>query len=377
MFTAQPTSSWQSLLPPALHVRTAGLEIWQWVGVIVVAGLAYTLGRVLAFVAVRAATRITQRTAWTWDDEALDALGPPSQLFFSLLAFEPLIALLALPDAAAGLFSHLVSTVLIGAVGWTAVRLVGAISHYVEHRLESGDPHDKTAQLDARGLRTHVRVLGRVASAVIAMVAGSLMLTQFEVVRSMGVSLLASAGLAGIVLGFAAQRTLGSLIAGIQLTATQPIRIGDVVIVEKESGTIEEITLTYVVVKIWDERRLIIPVSRFLEQPFENWTKVSAELHGSVILHVDWTLPVDEFRHAAYAMIDGHPLWDGRTKSVQVVDAKEQTIAVRVLVSAKDASDMWTIRVDLREKLITWLQGYEGGRFLPRLRVEEDGPRRP
>src|SRR5205085_11236343 len=144
------------------------------------------------------------------------------------------------------------------------------------------------------GVTTQGRVLRRGVNVAIGVIAIALGLAPFGVVRNVGVSLLASAGIAGIVLGFAAQRTIGSLIAGIQMSATQPIRIGDAVVIEKAWGTIEEVTLTYVVVKIWDERRLIVPMSRFLEQPFENWTKSSAELHGTVFLQVDWTLPTTQ-----------------------------------------------------------------------------------
>jgi small-conductance mechanosensitive channel len=198
------------------------------------------------------------------------------------------------------------------------------------------------------------------------------MLLQFEVVRSIGLSLLASAGVAGIVLGLAAQRTLGSLFAGIQLSITQPIRIGDDVIIEGEFGTIEEITLTYVVVKVWDERRLIVPMSRFLEQPFQNWTKVASELHGTVMLYTDFTLPVDLLRREVERLLENHPLWDRRTKAVHVTDAKERTLEVRVLVSAANGGNLFNLRAELREKLVAWLARTEGGRYLPGTRMREE-----
>jgi small-conductance mechanosensitive channel len=197
---------------------------------------------------------------------------------------------------------------------------------------------------------------------------------QFEAMRSLGVSLLASAGVAGLVLGLAAQRTLGSVFAGIQLSITQPIRIGDEVVIEGEFGTIEEITLTYVVLRVWDERRLIVPMNRFFEQPFQNWTKVGSELHGTVMLYADYGFPVDLLRAELERLLTGNPRWDGRTQKVHVTDAKEKTLEVRVLVSAANAGKLFDLRAELREKLVTWLTALEGGRYLPKTRIDEQEP---
>lgn len=358
------------VVPSSLRVVVAGLEAWQWLALLAGLAISYTVARLAAYVLIRAASRITKRTMVTWDDGLLDALRPPSRFFFTLLTFDSIAGALALPSGAAEVVDRIVGTVSITAVAWTAIRLVGVLSRYVELRARQAAGDEADGDLRVRGIETNVRVLRRVADVCIGIIAVALVLTQFEIVRSVGVSLLASAGLAGVVIGFAAQRTFGSLIAGIQLSATQPIRLGDVVIVEREWGTIEEITLTYVVVKVWDERRLIVPMTRFLEHPFENWTKVSPELHGSVMLHADWTLPVDELRKEAARIIEEHPLWDRRTRTVQVTDAKQETIEVRVLVSAADAGKMWDLRVDVRERLVRWLQTYEEGRFLPRLRID-------
>jgi small-conductance mechanosensitive channel len=172
--------------------------------------------------------------------------------------------------------------------------------------------------------------------------------------------------MAGIVLGLAAQRTLGSLLAGIQISISQPIRIGDEVIVEGEFGVIEEITLTYVVVKVWDERRMIVPIMRFLEQPFQNWTKVSPELHGTVMLYTNFTLPVDELRRELDRQLEANEAWDGRTKTVAVTDLQENAMVIRVLVSAANAGTLFGLRCQLREGLTAWLTSFEGGRHLPR-----------
>jgi len=285
-----------------------------------------------------------------------------------IVAFRAVTTMLALGEDAGAIENRVVATATIIGVAWWLVRVVAAVANAIERSSHANTSTSAVAP-DARGVRTQVRVMRRVLNVAIALLAIALVLTQFEVVRSVGVSLLASAGIAGVVLGLAAQKTLAGIFAGIHLTATQPIRIGDVVIVDGQWGTIEEVTLTYVVLKIWDERRLIVPMSRFLDQPFENWTRTSVQLHGTVFLFADWTMPVDEMRRAVDRAVIGHPKWDGRTKSVLVTDVKEHTLQVRVLVSARNADDLWSLRVDLREKLVRWLQENESGRWLPRLRV--------
>jgi small-conductance mechanosensitive channel len=201
-------------------------------------------------------------------------------------------------------------------------------------------------------------------------------LMQFAVVRSVGVSLLASAGLAGIVFGLAAQKTIGNLLGGIQLSITQPVRIGDTVIVEGEWGQIEEINLTYVVVQIWDQRRLVLPISKFLEDSFQNWTRSETELLGTVFLYADYRLPVAAAREAFEAIVRAEEKWDERAHGLVVTDLTERAMQLRCMVSAKDASDAWDLRCAVREKMIAWLQEHEGGRYLPQLRVgaEVDAP---
>jgi hypothetical protein len=365
-------------VPPSLRVRVLGLAVWQWLGLAVAALVAYALGRAAAFVFHRLFERLTQSTRVAWDEELIDALRRPSRFLFGVLSFQALVEPLALSAAATHIGSRVLGILSIGAAAWILIGLVGLASTVVERRSVDAMGADSvgrpTFDADVRAVRTQVRVLRRVINVAIGIVAIALMLTQFEVVRNVGVSLLASAGVAGVVLGFAAQRTFGTLIAGIQLSFTQPIRIGDVVVVEKEWGTIEEVTLTFVVVKVWDERRLIVPMTRFLEQPFENWTKVSPELHGTVFLHVDWRFPVDALRTEVDRLLDGNALWDRRTKGVAVTGANDRTLEVRVLVSATDAGTLWDLRVQLRERLVAWLQAFEGGRYLPQLRVEELAP---
>ena len=188
-----------------------------------------------------------------------------------------------------------------------------------------------------------------------------------------GTSLLASAGIAGVIIGFAAQRSIATLVAGFQIAVTQPIRIDDVVIVENEWGKIEDITLTYVVVQIWDLRRLVLPITYFIEKPFQNWTRASAELLGSVFLHVDYTMPLAPLREELDRILAASKLWDGKVKVLQVTDAREHTLELRVLASARDAPTAWDLRCEVREKLIAFLQA-EHPTALPRDRIELSAP---
>jgi len=194
-------------------------------------------------------------------------------------------------------------------------------------------------------------------------------LMTFDKVRYLGTSLLASAGVAGIILGFAAQRSIGTLLAGIQIAITQPIRLDDVVIVENEWGRIEEITLTYVVVRIWDKRRLIVPTTYFIEKPFQNWTRVSADILGTVFIYTDYQVPVDKLREEFTRILEKSELWDRKTNVMQVTNATDRTIEIRALMSAADSPTAWDLRVHVREKLITFLQeNYPDS--LPRTRIE-------
>jgi small-conductance mechanosensitive channel len=372
----------ESRAPKWTRLKIAGLAVWQWLGVVSATLVAYAIGRFTTFILFRLFTRLSARTRATWDDELVEALRAPSRFLFGVLAMRSVTEPLALSMAASQILSRLLGMVLIAAVAWSAIRVVSVLAAVLEDRakaaalasLETDEVRESEVSLHAdlrvRGVYTQIRVLQRVAHVAIGIVAVALMLTQFEVVRSVGVSLLASAGIAGIVIGFAAQRTFGSLVAGIQLSVTQPIRIGDVVVVEKEMGTIEEVTLTYVVVRVWDERRLVVPMTRFLEHPFENWTKSSAEIHGTVFLHVDWSIPIDALRAEVERVVEAHPDWDRRTKKLHVTDAKERALEVRVLVSASNADKLARLRFDLREQLVRWLQQHDGGRHVPRLHVE-------
>ncbi len=260
---------------------------------------------------------------------------------------------------------HVFTIGLVAAGAFLAIRVVAfsrelVVSHY-DVKAENN--------LQARKIYTQFRIIERILVFVIILFAIAVALLTFEEVRQVGVSLLASAGVIGIIVGFAAQKTLGSLLAGIQIAVAQPIRIDDAVIVEGEFGRVEEINLTYAVIKIWDERRLIVPINYFLDKPFQNWTRVSTDLLGTVFFYLNYNAPLDAMRGELERILQNNPLWDGKAKELQVTDVKENTIEVRVLISATNSGNTFTLRCNIRESMITFLQkNYPD--CLPRTRLE-------
>ena len=262
-------------------------------------------------------------------------------------------------------FSRLLVIAIVVLIGWSAITALHITADFYLRRFHI----DTADNLLARKHVTQIQVLLRACDVllVIFTIGGALM--TFEPVRQYGYSLFASAGVAGIVAGLAARPVLTNLLAGVQLAVTQPIRIGDSVIVENESGTIEDITSTYVVVRIWDWRRMIVPLGYFIEKPFQNWTRIGNELIGTVFLYVDHTAPVETIRKKLAEIAAQSKLWNGKVVSLQVSDCKETTIEQRALVSANNAAAVWDLRCEVREKLIDFLQR-EHPEALPRRRYE-------
>jgi small-conductance mechanosensitive channel len=251
------------------------------------------------------------------------------------------------------------------AVGWAAAIAldIGVEIYLRRYRIDVDD------NLLARKHVTQMRILQRVAKTLLVILTVAIALMTFDAVRQYGVSLFASAGAAGIILGLAARPVLSNLLAGIQIAMTQPIRVQDQVIVEGEFGAIETITTTYVVVRLWDLRRMIVPLTYFIEKPFQNWTYENPDLLGSVILHVDYTVPVDLLRQRLDEIVHNSKLWDGKLAVLQVTDAPANMVELRALVSARNAAQLWDLRCEVREKLIGFLQT-EYPRALPHERFE-------
>ncbi|MGW1865511.1 mechanosensitive ion channel family protein [Streptomyces mauvecolor] len=274
-------------------------------------------------------------------------------------------------DHEAGLGQFL-TLVLIGASAWLVVRIATAVveSSYTRYAASTRDP------ARVRRVRTQVTLIQRVVSAIVAVVAVASMLLTFPAMRTAGASLLASAGILGIVAGVAAQSTLGNLFAGLQIAFGDMVRIGDTVVVDGEWGVVEEITLTFLAVRTWDERRLTMPVSYFTSKPFQNWSRGGAQMTGTVFFHLDHSAPLPLMRERLALILKECPAWDGRDFSLAVTDTTPSTIQVRATVTAKDADDIWTVRVTVREQMVAWLHA-EHPYALPRITTGEAPSARP
>jgi small-conductance mechanosensitive channel len=225
--------------------------------------------------------------------------------------------------------------------------------------------------LKARKIYTQINLLEKIIIFVIALLAIGFILISFDSIKKIGYGIFASAGLAGIFIGLSAQKVVGALLAGIQIAFTQPFRIEDAVFVENEWGWIEEINLTYVVIRLWDKRRLVLPSTYFLEKPFQNWTRTSADIVGTVFLHTDYRVSFEELRKELTRILENTTLWDKQVNVLQVTDAKERSVEIRILVSAKNSPTTWDLRVHVREKMIEFIQkNYPES--LPRTRIHLD-----
>ncbi|MCI4043059.1 mechanosensitive ion channel domain-containing protein [Streptomyces sp. TRM75563] len=244
--------------------------------------------------------------------------------------------------------------VLIGASAWLVVRIAATVveASYARYATGTRDP------ARVRRVRTQVTLIQRVVIAVVTVVALAAMLLTFPAMRGVGTSVLASAGVLGVVAGVAAQSTLGNLFAGFQIAFGDMVRIGDTVVVDGEWGTIDEITLTFLSVRTWDERRITMPVSYFTSKPFENWSRGGAQMTGTVFFHLDHSAPVAAMREKLRDLLGDIAAWDGRDWSLAVTDTTPTTIEVRAVVTAKDANDIWTARCAVREQLIGWLRDH-------------------
>jgi small-conductance mechanosensitive channel len=282
-----------------------------------------------------------------------------------LIGLRSLLPLVAWAEASKETVKVGFGLTLIVLVAWLAIKSTHVLRDVVTAQFDIAVKDN----LKARKVHTQLDVMCHIVVIVVLIVAFGTALMMFEKGQQIGKTVLASAGIIGIVVGMAAQKTIGTVIAGLQIAFTQPIRLDDVVIVESEWGRIEDITLTYVVVCIWDQRRLIVPVTYFIEKPFQNWTRTTAELLGTVFLYTDYTVPVDEVRKALQGILEDAPKWDKRLCLLQVTNATEKTLELRALVSAANASDAWDLRCQVREQLLAYIQEAHPD-ALPRTRAE-------
>lgn len=320
----------------------------------------------LHFGLFKVARHLSRRSKWRVDGIVLREVRRPSRLLFVLLAIQAAsYSVTLLDDSVLGVIRHVLTMMVI----LVAARVAMKALHAIEQHLRTQHRTDVRDNYVARRVHTQMGILRRVSSMLVTIIGAALVLMTFPRAREFGASLLASAGLAGLIVGLAARPVFENLIAGVQIALTQPINLDDVVIVEGEWGWIEEIGSAYVVVRIWDQRRLIVPLSYFIQNPFQNWTRRSADILGSVFLYVDYSLSIAPLREKLREIVSACEHWDGRVCVLQVTDAKEHTLELRALASAADSPTAWELRVHIREKLIEYLQE-EFPDSLPRFRVE-------
>ncbi|MCA1200106.1 mechanosensitive ion channel family protein [Sphingomonas sp. R647] len=324
---------------------------------------------VLHWIAIRVARRLAARTPDSIDDVFVDRAERPLRWIFVALALASVRRLLHLGDGASAFWGQAAGMIVPLLLGWLAVNMIRAGGRAVELSADISVADN----LLARRRRTRSAILTRVAVFLVGFVTICLMLLSIPGVRSVGVTLMASAGLAGLAVGAAAQPALKNIIAGIQMAFTEPIRIDDVVIIDGEWGRIEEIRLTYVVVAIWDERRLVVPVSKFLEDSFQNWTRNSSQLHGTAFFWLDPTTDISRLRARLEELVRANERWDGRGFVLQVTDTRPDAIEVRALVTARDAANAFDLRCDIREGMLAFIRD-EMPEALPRGRMELGRP---
>lgn len=289
----------------------------------------------------------------------------PSHWIFPLLAALIVLPGLPLPHIALVAMEHAVSIGLIASIAWLAILLVDVATDIISGRYRM----DVADNLTARRIQTQFGMLHKVVVFLVVVIAVAVILMTFSAIRSIGDSLLASAGLASLVVGLAAKGTLSNLVAGVQIAFTQPFRIGDAVVIEGEWGWIEELGTMFVVVRIWDLRRLVLPLSYFLEHSFQNWTRTSADLLGHCFIYVDYTVPVDPLRDELRRICESTKLWGGKVCVLQVSDCEPTSLQLRALMDARNSGDAWDLRCLVREKMIDFIQkNYPGS--LPRYRGE-------
>jgi small-conductance mechanosensitive channel len=355
---------------PHLDLTRTQLDALVLVVSILIAVLA---GLVIHRVLYWALERMADRGHSVFAEAVIRRTCRPASFILPLLAILATVPNLALPENWPVPVLRVTGLVTIGAIAWAIITTIQLWSDLVvaRHRIDVED------NLLARQLGTRVDILTRAAVIVVIIIAVGMELMTFPEVRTIGTTLLASAGLAGIVVGLAARPLFENLVAGIQLALTQPIRIDDVVVIETQFGRIEEIHSTYVVVRLWDLRRLVVPLTYFINTPFENWTRRTANLMGEVYVFADWTLDVAALRAEIPKIVERSPLWDKQFQNLQVTDVTDRAVQIRALVTARNSGDLFDLRCFVREEIVAYIREHQP-HAMPKLRVElpgaKDGP---
>ncbi len=347
-----------------LRVRAELSWVPDWVIGLVLAAIAIPVALFVHAIVERILRRVVGKRKAFWTS-LIPRTRNLTRAVFLLVAVNFVVQSPLFPRKLNDIAGQVVWVAVILLLGWTVLIAVdiAAARHVRRYRLDVAD------NLLARKHMTQIRILKRVVNVVIVIITAAVALMTFDSVRQFGVSLFASAGAAGLVVGLAARPVLSNLIAGLQLAITQPIRIDDVLVLEGEFGRVEEINGSFVVIKLWDWRRMVVPLTYFIEKPFQNWTRVGASVIGAVTFQLDYTLPVEAFRKKAEEAVKASALWDKQVVNVQVTDSKDATVEMRILCSAADSGKAWDLRCEVREKMLGFLQA-EHPESLPRRRHE-------
>jgi small-conductance mechanosensitive channel len=323
-----------------------------WDGIL--AGVAIVIGLILKFMLSLLLRKKPKdgKPAFSFSRSMLGRLGKPFSYFLPLLAFNFLLPLMKMKSTISPVLNKTVEILLAISVANVLIAVVKVFEDYIYHTFDI----QKADNLKERKIRTQLQFIRRLAISLIIILTVCVILLSFNNLRKIGTGLLTGVGVGGIIIGFAAQKSLGNFLAGFQIAFTQPLRIDDVLVVEGEWGRVEEITLSYVVLNIWDQRRLILPINYFVEKPFQNWTRNTADIMGTVFLYLDYTIPLDPLREELSRLLESNPLWDKRVKVLQVTNASERTIEVRALMSAGSSGNAFDLRCDIREGLIRFVQ---------------------
>ncbi|QEM04174.1 mechanosensitive ion channel family protein [Mucilaginibacter rubeus] len=342
----------ENSLPPDLLTFSQRIPSFAWN--LIIALVAVLVGLIIKFIITRLFKFYAKKadTSYSILRSILVNLGPAVAYFIPLFLFNILSPLMRMNPVYYKPLDKTFEILLTISFAGLLVRSVRILEDYIYHTYDL----NKVDNLKERKVRTQIQFIRKIIVVTIIFLTIAIILLSFESMRKIGTGLLTGVGIGGIIVGFAAQSSLGNLLAGFQIAFTQPIRIDDVLVVEGEWGRVEEITLTYVVLKIWDERRLILPINYFIQKPFQNWTRTSADILGTVFLYMDHTAPIDAIREEFERLIVKSSLWDKRVKVVQVTDVKEHTIEIRVLMSSRTSSDAFDLRCYIRENLVTFIQ---------------------